>query len=303
MKEAQNNNNEGGAGYYRQLIANDRTEQANQQKKLNDLLSKSEYDGTITYDIMGDKYNRITVEDMKAKQLTLEAAQKTAEQSKQTFEQATRGLEQAKKAIIVAQAQLKDATITAPFNGLISSVDVKQGDFIAPLGSTTGTLVYMVDPNSLELNVEIDEIDVPGVKVGQKAFINLDALPEVKFEGRVTNVSMLPVVKPQNSGVVVYEVKVVFDGKPPAEVKSGMSASVDILTGMRQNVLLIPNKSIKRDSQGKPVVQVLEKDKMTEKAVVLGKSDGVQTEVLKGLQSGEIIILTQQKAGLATAKS
>jgi HlyD family secretion protein len=291
LKEAQASNDENGAGFYRQLIINDRTDLGNEKKKLADLLARDQYAGTVAYDIMGQKYDRLTVADIKAKQRVVEASERAAEQAKQVVEQAQRSLDQASKAIIFAQTQLRDATIIAPFDGVVVSLDVKEGDFVAPPGTTSGTLAYLVDPSSLEIDVEVDEIDLPAVQLGQKAVISLDAVPDSRFQGRVTAISLVPIAKPQNTGVVVFEVTVGFDGQAPSEVKSGMSASVDIVTGSKQNVLLIPNKSIKRDSKGKALVLVALTDRTEERPVVLGKSDGTMTEIVSGLRDGDKVLL------------
>ena len=97
-------------------------------------------------------------------------------------------------------------------------------------------------------------------------------------------------LKPQNSGVVVYEVKVGFTGAPPAEAKSGMSVSVDIVTQEKKNVVLVPNKSIKRNSHGQAVVNVVVNQKIEERPVILGLTDGTQTEIVSGLNTGDMII-------------
>ena len=280
-----------------------------QQKKLADLLSKDEYataDDAATYVlIMGEKYNRLTVDDIKMKQKQVEVAQKAVELAKQNIEQtrqntdlAKKSIEQSKTALDQAQQnagfiqkQITEATMTAPFDGTVAGLDVKQGDFIATPGLTTpNPPIYMVDPNSLEISTEIDEIDVANVKLNQKALITLDALPNAKFEGTVTGIGLTPIVKTLSSGVVVYEVKVRFNGKPPVEAKAGMSTNVDIVTGEKKDALLVPNKSLKRNGQGQTIVNIVVNQKVVERTVVTGLTDGNQTEVLSGLQPGDTIV-------------
>jgi multidrug efflux pump subunit AcrA (membrane-fusion protein) len=142
----------------------------------------------------------------------------------------------------------------------------------------------------LEVRAEIDEIDVADVLINQQALIKLEALPATTYAGTVTSVSIVPKVNPQNSGVVVYEVKVSFNNVPSIQVKSGMSAVVDIATHEKNDVLLIPNTSIKQNIQGQTVVGLVIDQKVVERQVKTGLTDGIQTEVVDGLQRGDIII-------------
>ncbi len=73
-----------------------------------------------------------------------------------------------------------------------------------------------------------------------------------------------------------------------------MSAAADIIINERNNVLLVPNRAIKRDTQGKPMVEVMIGDQMVEKPVSLGISDGTQTEILSGLNEGDMVILEKK---------
>jgi multidrug efflux pump subunit AcrA (membrane-fusion protein) len=92
------------------------------------------------------------------------------------------------------------------------------------------------------------------------------------------------------SGVVEYEVTIGFNGTPPVQVKSGMSATVDIITAEKKGVVLVPNKSIKQNNQGQKTVDVLVDQKIQERPVVLGMTDGTQTEVVSGINVGDIVI-------------
>ena len=278
------------AKYWRQKIPEYEGELAKKQKKLADLLAEEEYTGAVTYNIMGQKYDRLTVQDVRMKQLQVEIAQQAIEQAEQTIEQAERSLEQAQKAVTVAQKQLDDATIVAPFDGLIASVDIKKGDIIGTPGSSSVAPVYMVNVNSLEVSVEIDEIDVAGIQLNQKAVIRLDAYPGARFEGKVTDISLLPVANPRNSGIVLYEVKASFAGNIPDDIKPGMTAVVDIITEERKDVILVPNKSIGRNNQGQAIVRIKNEQDIEERVVVKGLTDGIQTEILSGLDEGDVVL-------------
>ncbi len=303
-RDAQVRNDPDAANYWKQEKSNAQIELARNQTKLMKLLSGDEFTGVATYEIEGQTYDRLVVEDVRMKQLTLISAQQSVEQAKQnvelnrqnveltkqSIEQAEKALVQVQKNIAFTRKQINETTITAPFDGIIATLDAKEGDFVGAPGTGAGPLIYMVDPGSLEINTEIDEIDVAGIEVNQKASISLDALPSTQFEGNVKSISVLPVVKSQNSGIVVYEVKVGFTGTPPTAAKSGMSTTVDIITHEKKGVLLVPNKSLKKNDQGQVVVSVVINNKIEARSVVLGLTDGAQTEVVSGLDAGDTVI-------------
>lgn len=185
--------------------------------------------------------------------------------------------------ITQAQKQLDEATITAPFDGIVASVGADEGDTV----SATTTIVHLIDLTSMELMIEVDEIDIPSVKQGQKAVIDVDALPELQLEGKITSISLLPKVE---AGVIVYEVKIGLDAPQDLGLKVGMSATADIIIDERSNVLLVPNRAIKLDSQGNTVVDLMVNEQIEERTVVTGISDGLQTEIVDGLKEGELVV-------------
>jgi len=198
-------------------------------------------------------------------------------------------LEAAEKAVAEARKQLQEATITAPFDGLVAEVYVEEGDILAPPTVASRPVIHLIDPAGMELTVEVDEIDIASVEPGQKVAIELDALPELQLEGEVVSISSLPEAE---AAVVAYEVKIAFDVPPDAGLKVGMSADADIVIAERSNVLLVPDRAIDADSQGNPVVKVVVAEGETEtRPVVTGISDGLQTEIVSGINEGETVVI------------
>ena len=193
-------------------------------------------------------------------------------------------LEVAELALAQAQKQLDKATITAPFDGVIARVSVDEGETV----SSATTIIHLIDPSSMELNVNVDEVDIPDVKLGQRANISVDALPDMQFEGRVSSICPLPTGE---AGLVLYEVKISFDAPEGSELKAGMSATVDIIISQRGDVLLVPNRAIKQDNQGNSMVRVMVNDQIEDRAVVTGLSDGFYTEIMDGLDEGEKVVI------------
>ncbi|MFC1961967.1 HlyD family secretion protein [Chloroflexota bacterium] len=133
--------------------------------------------------------------------------------------------DKAKNDLDRALDELEKAVITAPFDGVIAKINVEEGDFLSVNYATT-IAVEIIDPSRMELNFYMSELDIPNVKLGQKVSISVDALPDVHLDSVVTSISTLPIVQ---FGVFSYEVKVVFDVPQDSALRSGMSATADII--------------------------------------------------------------------------
>jgi HlyD family secretion protein len=200
-------------------------------------------------------------------------------------------VEAARQAMAQAQKELDEATITAPFDGVVGAIYVKEGDVIPTPTMGPKIIIYLITPSSMELEAEVDEIDVSDVELGQKAMISVDAFPDEQFDGVVTLISPVPIIE---SGLVSYEVRIGFTVPSDSKLRVGMSATADIIVQQRENVLLVPERAIEHDSQGNPMVWVKTDGQIEERAVVTGISDGLQTEILGGLNEGEIVVVRKQ---------
>ncbi|MFH1381998.1 MAG: HlyD family efflux transporter periplasmic adaptor subunit [Chloroflexota bacterium] len=174
-----------------------------------------------------------------------------------------------------------------PFDGVIASINVKEKDFVAPPVAAARPIIHLIDPMSMELQVKVNEIDIPGVSLGQTAIIEVDALPNEQFEGTVSFIDVLPTIE---GGVTSYVVKLQLDVPEGAGLKDGMSATADIITAERQNVLLIPSRLIKQDNEGNLYVEVMVNNKIEQRDIVTGVSDDIETEIVSGLQEGDIVV-------------
>ena len=204
-----------------------------------------------------------------------------------TLREAQLGMEKYQIALDEANNDLEEAVIFAPFDGMIASVDVEVGDVIPPPTLTLTTVIHLVDLGTMELTAEVDEVDIAVVKPGQKAIIEVDALPALQLDAVVTSISLLPKVE---EGVVLYEVGIGFDVPEGFELKVGMSATADIVIQGGSGVLLVPNRAIEQDSEGNPMVKVMVDEEIEERPVVTGISDGFQTEIVDGLNEGEVVV-------------
>ncbi len=181
-----------------------------------------------------------------------------------------------------ALLKVENGKIIAPYNGYISSVNAVAGQ------ASTGTSIGIIDRTPLHIDLKLGETDIVNVQLNQDASILVDAIADWKSVGTVSSIA--PAAQ-SSSGVVTYNARVDFTDDDP-RVLIGMTATVDMVTAKRDNVLLIPNSAILPKGTGR-VVQVYNPDGTTKEIdITIGLSDGVQTEVLTGLTEGQEIVST-----------
>jgi RND family efflux transporter MFP subunit len=201
------------------------------------------------------------------------------------WETAKLNLEIAELSLESAELNLEKAVIVAPFDGVVTAITITEGKEISAATLATPA-ISLVDTSEIELRGFIDEIDVAMVKVGQAANITLDALPDEEVKGEVAFISPIGTVR---AGVVSYDTTITLEN-PVAGLRDGMTATAKVIIERRDDVLLIPNKAI-RGTWENPAVVVLVDEQVEEREITLGLTDGINTEVLSGLEEGEKVIL------------
>jgi RND family efflux transporter MFP subunit len=186
-----------------------------------------------------------------------------------------------------AKRKLEEATITAPFDGIIANVYVEEGDMVPSPNIAPVPVIQLVNYERMELLVEIDEMDIPYVKAGQEATITVDALPGAEFVGEVTTIFPVP---REIVGVVLYDVKIEFNVPDDSDIRVGMNATAHTTFTMRSNVVLAPNRAIGQDNEGTPMVKVMVNDQIQERLVIVGVSNGFETEIISGLSEGDMVV-------------
>jgi HlyD family secretion protein len=198
----------------------------------------------------------------------------------------------AEKALEVALAELTTETLTAPFTGIVSRVYLDEGKVLPAPSVSQVSVIQMIDPTSMGFVISLDEIDIPGIMIGDEAIVTVDAFPEHILEGKVISVTPLPVVE---AGLVSYDVKIAFRIPENMDIKVGMSATADIVKNERENAIIIPNSAIYTDSEGNKLAKLVLSDtddvfQIEERPIVIGISDGLYTEVISGLSEGDLIV-------------
>jgi HlyD family secretion protein len=208
----------------------------------------------------------------------------------------TRAKAQVAQAVAIlerAEEDLRNSTITSPIDGLVLSRDVEIGNAVSSilvLGSNATLLFKLGDVGDVFVRGKVDQADIGKVYDGQLARIVVESFREKKFEGKVYKISPLGVEK---DNVTTFEVQVSIHN-PGHELKANMSANAEIILEEKLNVLLVPEAAVIYDKQRKASVEV--PDPAAEKGrskvgVTLGISNGVKTELIAGLKTGQKVIL------------
>ena len=185
--------------------------------------------------------------------------------------------------VTAAQATLNLARLSVPFAGTVTVTNPMPGDQVSP-----GTVGFRIDDLSrLLVDVQVSEVDINSVKVGQPVVITFDAILSKEYHGRVIEVARVGNVV---QGAVEFTVAVELTDADEL-VKPGMTAAVTIVVKELENVLLVPNRAV-RLVNGQRVVYVLHNGEPAMVAITLGASSDVMSEVVRGdLREGDLIIL------------
>jgi HlyD family secretion protein len=228
------------------------------------------------------------------------AAEATLAQAQSTLDQLVRGASNAQIVTAenaVAQARinlqraennLANTTLTAPFAGVVTAVNARQGE------QASGVLVQLVDDASLEVVLEVDEVDIGNVSPGQTAVITFESWPNEEVTGEVAAIA--PEANSDSSAVVNFTVYLSI-GETDLPVLTGMTANANLITQDLSDVLLVPNAAIQVDrEQGRFTVnRVLldENDVETfeEVEVTIGLRDGRYTQILSGINEGDELLI------------
>ena len=275
----------------------------------------------------------------------LAAARSTAEQARLDFERAKQNFngkilaeadyQKAKSALDTARANLaateermrqagatlagsrdslSKTTVTAPIAGIVTALPVKEGEVtvIGTMNNPGTQLLTVSDMSEVEAVMMVDETSVPQVKVGQTANLTIDAYPQQKFKGLVTEVGSSPIPKNDpdllslvaNSEAINFKVKIRVQDPPPS-IRPGFSVTAEIVTGRNEGATAIPIQALvvrdvpKKDkkaasSSGRPEteegVYLVKNGKLEFQKVETGLAGELMIEVKKGPSIGQEIV-------------
>ena len=218
-----------------------------------------------------------------------------------------------------AKTNLSYANIYSPISGVVLSKAIDEGQTVAASYSTPTLFTIAQDLKEMQVEADVDEADIGEVKEGQRVTFTVDAYQDQIFEGTVTQVRLDPTV---TSNVVTYTV-VIKANNPDFKLKPGLTATISIYTLELKDVLTVeakavnfkPNPIVLNQYQIQEGLQPIKSDNFSqaapnksfvwvydqtgtieEKEVKLGASDGVNVQVLSGVQEGEKLVYSLKES-------
>ncbi len=189
---------------------------------------------------------------------------------------------QARTALDQAELSLEQATLRAPFDGVVAEVNITPGGVTSALPAVT-----LVDASGFHISIDVDEIDVGQLSEGQEAEVTLDAFPEAVIGGTVERIA--PAATRQG-GVVYYDVTVKLE-PTDVPIRADMTASATIVVDEIADVLLIPTWVVRVDRDtGATYVDRQVAGAVERVDVVLGARHGGNAQVLDGLSEGDVAV-------------
>ena len=208
----------------------------------------------------------------------------------ESIQSASESLRSAEISMQNLQDTMNNYTITAPISGTIIEKDAKVGDAV----KAGDTLCIVYDLSYLEMSINVDELQISSISVGQKVQITADAVPDKTYVGTVTRVSMKGT---SNGGTTTYPVSIRIDDTDG--LRPGMNANAEIVVAEANNALVVPNAAVVRGSYvlvTKDSPSAANADTAMEAPegfvyvpVKTGVSDDDYTQIVSGIQEGDTI--------------
>lgn len=247
------------------------------------------------------------------------------EQAAYQVQNAKQTLNQRKTALAQARTNLSYANIYAPIDGVILSKEVEEGQTVAASMSTPTLFKIAKDITKMQVEANVDEADIGGVEVGQRVSFTVDAYPQEEFSGKVRQVRLSATT---TSNVVTYTVIIDADN-PEQKLKPGLTATVTIFTQELNDINTIPaaaisftpdtdvlnqyylqNKitakipEIKTGKNKEKFIWIKNEDNsLVQKPITIGSNDGINIQVVKGLNGTENIVTSLEIQEETVAKS
>ncbi|HNM64429.1 efflux RND transporter periplasmic adaptor subunit [Accumulibacter sp.] len=203
---------------------------------------------------------------------------------------------QAEARVGVTRVEQGRTILHAPFAGTIAKIVGEVGEYSTPSppGVPTPPAIDLIDDSCLYVKAPMDEVDAPRISPGQAVRISLDALPRQSFPGRVRRVA--PYVSAVEKQARTVDIEAVFDDPAaPGKLLVGYSADLEVVLAVRQDVVRVPTSAL---LEGGRVLVAASDGRLAERQVKPGLANWEYTEVLAGLDPGERVVTSLERAGV-----
>jgi HlyD family secretion protein len=205
-------------------------------------------------------------------------------------------VEQAAVSLRQAELTLRNTELVAPIAGVIGAVNIRRNEIPTP-GQPA---IVLTDPTGFHITLNVDEIDIARVAVGQRATIVVDALGEEPLHGTVTSIAPIAGAStglPGSTTVVTYRVRVDLD-PTDRPLRAGLTATVTITTAEARQVVVLPNRVMRLDRQtGTTYVEKLVDGVPQRVNLKLGLRNEQFSQVLEGVQPGDQLAVRRTDTG------
>lgn len=257
-------------------------------------------------------------EEMLISREQLETAKAQYEISEADKESIHYQIKQAEASLQSTLDHLSKTVYNSPIDGIITSLRIEEGEIalVGTMNNPGTVLMSIADLSVMEVEVEVDETDVIGVKIGQSSEVKVDAFPDRTINGKVTEIGSSALQKVTASEESKDFKVIITLENPPEDLKPGLSASADIITADKKDVLAIPisalvlrekedvDKNKKENVEPEEGVYIVENSRAKFYPVNKGIMGEMMIEIVSGLEEGQEVVvgpysaLRQLKDGL-----
>jgi len=279
---------------YQQAVANARQRDIQQQEVEAARTAVTQAEALLTLARANEAQNRVRAEEVRAAQAALAQAEaayalaKASETQNRIREKdivlARAALQQSRAGLALAEETLSNTRVTSPVSGAVAQSELDVGEMVGP----TMPVMRLVSTSAVSFKGYLSEADVAQIRVGQRAWVRVDAYEGMELPGEV--VKILPAADPQSHTFIV---KISLDN-PEGKLKEGMFARARIVVQRSQGLPVIPLDAVLRDEKGESVM-VVQGDRAAKKSVVLGLQVKNHAAVEFGLSPGEKLVVSGQR--------
>lgn len=232
-------------------------------------------------------------------QAELDAAKANYEVNKAQFASSLDQVKQAEALLSEAKDDLVKSTIYAPMTGIVSQLNKEEGERVIGSDLQGDIIMTIADLEKMQVEVQVDENDITQVNTNQKVEIEIDAFPNKMFAGTITHIANTGIVSGAGTQdeITNFEVEISVDDKIEG-LRPGMSASVEIITKVKDQIISVPIRAVAVRSDGgdpKEVLFVVNGEMVKQVEVETGINDDEFIEITQGVADGEEIVTGSYK--------